>query len=175
MARIFFIVLILAGLATAFPILFERFGSPTQTVEQAATPTPSATSSQNPSAYSGRRAQIAPDSRGHFITDIRFNGQNLRAMIDTGASSVAINTSTARRIGISLRPDDFRYRVSTANGETSAARAVLSSVEIGRIRVENVEAIVLRDEALSDILLGMTFLKRLRHYEVANGALILTQ
>lgn len=173
MARILFIVLILAGLATAFPILFERFQS--ATVEQAATATPSTSSPQNPSAYSGRSAQIAPDSRGHFITDIRFNGQNLRGMIDTGASSVAINASTARRIGISLRPDDFRYRVSTANGETPAARAVLSSVEIGRIRVENVEAIVLRDEALSDILLGMTFLKRLRHYEVANGALILTQ
>ncbi len=52
---------------------------------------------------------------------------------------------------------------------------MLNSVEIGRIRVENVEAIVLRDEALSGILLGMSFLKRLRHYEVANGALILTQ
>lgn len=173
MARIFFIVLMLAGLATAFPILFEKFQS--VTVEQAATATPSTSSQQNPSAYSGRRTQIAPDSRGHFITDVKVAGQSLRAMVDTGASVVAINTSAARRIGLSLRPADFKYRVSTANGETVAASAILSSIEIGRVRLENVEAMVLHDDALSDTLLGMSFLKRLRHYEVSNGTLVLTQ
>ncbi|WHS31622.1 hypothetical protein QLQ09_17865 [Brucella sp. NM4] len=39
MARIFFIVLMLTGLATAFPVLFEKFQS--ATVEQAATAKPS--------------------------------------------------------------------------------------------------------------------------------------
>ncbi len=119
--------------------------------------------------------QIAPDSRGHFITDIKVAGQSLRAMVDTGASVVAINASAARRVGLALKPADFKYRVSTANGETIAASAILPSIEIGRVRLENVEAMVLRDDALSDTLLGMSFLRRLRHYEVSNGALVLTQ
>lgn len=172
MARVFTILLVFAGLAIAFPLLFEKF-SPRPNAGASATA--STAPSQNPAAYSGRRTQIAPDGRGHFITDIKITGQTLRAMVDTGASVVAINASAARRIGLSLKPDDFRYRVSTANGETLAAHAILPGIEIGRIRVEDVEAMILRDDALSDTLLGMSFLKRLRHYEVSNGALMLTQ
>lgn len=173
MARVFTILLVFAGLAIAFPLLFEKFGQ--QPKAGSNTSATASTAPQTPAAYSGRRTQIAPDGRGHFITDIRVAGQTLRAMVDTGASVVAINMSAARRIGLSLKPADFKYRVSTANGETLAASALLPSIEIGRIRVENVEAMVLRDDALSDTLLGMSFLKRLRHYEVSNGALMLTQ
>jgi len=174
MARAFTILLVFAGLAIAFPLLFEKFGqqpkagSSTAATASTAPPSPAA-------AYSGRRAQIAPDSRGHFITDVRIAGQTFRAMVDTGASVVAINSSAARRIGLSLKSDDFKYRISTANGETLAAIAILPGIEIGRVRMENVEAMVLRDDALSGTLLGMSFLKRLRHYEVSNGTLMLTQ
>ncbi|MBB3219073.1 aspartyl protease family protein [Ochrobactrum sp. RC6B] len=174
MARAFTILLVFAGLAIAFPLLFEKF-SPQRKAGSSTAATASSASSSPSTAYSGRRAQITPDSRGHFIADVRIAGQTLRAMVDTGASVVAINANAARRIGLSLKPDDFRYRVSTANGKTLAAHAILPSIEIGRIRVENVDAMVLRDDALSDTLLGMSFLKRLRHYEVSNGALLLTQ
>lgn len=174
MARVFTILLVFAGLAIAFPLLFEKFRQQPES-GSGTSATASTAPSQNPAAYSGRRTQITPDSRGHFITDIKTAGQSLRAMVDTGASVVAINANAARRIGLSLKPDDFKYRVSTANGETVAASAILPSIEIGRIRVEDVEAMVLRDDALSDTLLGMSFLKRLRHYEVSNGVLVLTQ
>ncbi|MBB4095046.1 TIGR02281 family clan AA aspartic protease [Ochrobactrum pecoris] len=174
MARVFTILLVFAGLAIAFPLLFEKFGQGPKAVSNTSA-TASTVPSQNATAYSGRRTQIAPDSRGHFITDIKVAGQSLRAMVDTGASVVAINASAARRVGLSLKPADFKYRVSTANGETIAASATLPSIEIGRVRLENVEAMVLRDDALSDTLLGMSFLKRLRHYEVSNGTLVLTQ
>ena len=174
MARAFTILLVFAGLTIAFPLLFEKFG---QQPKPGSSTSSSASTAPSPvlSAYSGRRTQIAPDSRGHFISDIKIAGQSLRAMVDTGASLVAINTSAARRIGLSLKPADFKYRVSTANGETVAASALLPSIEIGRIRVEDVEAMVLRDDALSDMLLGMSVLRRLRHYEVSNGVLVLTQ
>jgi len=174
MARVFTILLVFAGLAIAFPLLFEKFGQQPNAGSNTSTTASSAPSSPS-TAYSGRRAQIKPDSRGHFIADVKIAGQTLRALVDTGASVVAINANAARRIGLSLKPDDFKYRVSTANGETLAAAAILPSIEIGRIRVEDVEAMVLRDDALSDTLLGMSFLKRLRHYEVSNGALMLSQ
>ena len=48
-------------------------------------------------------------------------------------------------------------------------RTKLERIEIGDITVYDVPALVLPDEALSQNLLGVSFLSRLRRYEVANG------
>ncbi len=167
------IVAVLISLAVAAPGLLEKLRQ-----ARAPAPAPSATAAPAPQttmAYSGRQARLTADPNGHFVTDIRVNGRSVRALVDTGASTVAINAATARRVGLTLRPEDFKYRVSTANGATRAAKGVLASLDLGRIHLDNVEAVVLEDESLSTCLLGMTFLKRLRRYEAANGALLLTQ
>lgn len=123
----------------------------------------------------GKQVKIDRDSAGHFNAEFRLNGRIVRGMVDTGATFVAINTSTARRIGIKLAPTDFGYRVKTANGETRAAGAVIEKLQIGRILVENVQTVVLDDEALDQTLVGASFLNRLGKYEVENGALLLVQ
>ncbi|HEY6632311.1 MAG TPA: TIGR02281 family clan AA aspartic protease [Rhizobiaceae bacterium] len=123
----------------------------------------------------GRKVKIAADGSGHFNADFRLNGRTVDAMIDTGATLVAMNASTARRIGIRIMPADFKYKVKTANGETRAAGATIARLQIGRITVENVEAVVLDDHALEGTLIGVSFLKRLAKYQVENGALLLVQ
>ena len=50
--------------------------------------------------------------------------------------------------------------------------AMIERLQIGRILVENVEAIVLDDKALARTLIGMSFLNRLGKYQVENGALL---
>ena len=94
-------------------------------------------------------------------------------MIDTGATAIAINQSTARKLGVYLTPSMFKYRVNTANGATSAARVTLQSVELKSIRVRNVEAYVLGDDSLGATLIGMSFLKRLTSFQARDGKLIL--
>ena len=115
------------------------------------------------------------DGRGHFVTDFRLNGRRVTGVVDTGASAVAINETTARQIGISLAPSDFRYDVQTANGHTRAAAAVIGEIEIGRIHVRNVQAMVLEDDALGTTLVGMTFLNQLSHFSVDGRTLTLVQ
>ena len=56
-----------------------------------------------------------------------------------------------------------------------AAYVKLDRVEIGTIRVQNVDAMVLKDNALSNMLVGMSFLKKLQSYSVADGSLSLKQ
>jgi len=124
---------------------------------------------------SGRKVRIAADARGHFTAGFRLNGRQLDAMIDTGATLVAINRSTARRIGIALTDADFRYEVGTANGRARAAGATIARLQIGRIDIDAVEAAVLEDSALDGILIGMSFLRRLDSYRVENGVLVLEQ
>ncbi|WP_235912011.1 TIGR02281 family clan AA aspartic protease [Mesorhizobium xinjiangense] len=132
-----------------------------------------ATAHKTPPA--GRKVALAMGSSGHFLAEFKLNGRRVEAMVDTGATLVAVNRSTARRLGISLSNADFRYAVGTANGQAMAAGIVLDRVEIGRIAVKDVPAAVLEDEALSSTLIGMSFLKRLARFEVADNTLLLEQ
>lgn len=131
--------------------------------------------SSETSVLLGRKVSITADETGHYVGRFKLNGRELGAMIDTGATYVAINRNTARRIGVSLSPSDFKYEVNTANGKVRAAAATIDSLEIGRIYVENVDAVVLDDRALNKILIGMSFLDRLSRFQVENRALILEQ
>ena len=65
--------------------------------------------------------------------------------------------------------------VTTANGKVRAAPVKLAMVEIGGVTVRNVEGLVMPDESLSENLLGMSFLSRLRRFEFADGRLMLEQ
>ena len=119
--------------------------------------------------------RIDMNSQGHFIAQFRMNGRPVEAMVDTGATMVAINRSTARRLGINVIPADFKYSVTTANGQIKVARAVIESIEIGGVRVRDVEAAVLDDRALGGTLLGMSFLRELKSFRVEDSELILKQ
>lgn len=123
---------------------------------------------------SGRKVvRVRGDQRGHFNIRARMNGRDTRVLLDTGASLVALNVSTARRLGIRPRRDEFTATVSTANGTVRAARVHIRSIRIGGISVENVEAVVLPDRALDGTLLGMAFLRRLHAFHVKRNTLTL--
>jgi aspartyl protease family protein len=129
----------------------------------------------NGNPLDGRKARIEMNRSGHFVAEARLNGRKAEVLVDTGATLVAINESTARELGIRLKPSDFVYKVRTANGVTEAAKAEIDEIEIGRVRVRNVQASVSRDESLSVILLGMAFLQKLKKFEISDGELVLTQ
>lgn len=123
----------------------------------------------------GRTARLQANSEGHFTAQFVINGRTIGGMVDTGATYIAMNRSTARDIGVSPSPSAYIYSVSTANGTTKAAHTLLSSVDIGQIHVANVDAFVLPDSAMADTLIGMSFLKKLSSYEVRSGVLDLKQ
>lgn len=85
------------------------------------------------------------------------------------------STNSAAQIGVRPRPSDYTANVSTANGSIKAARTRLAMVDIGGLVVRDVDALVLPDEALSENLLGMSDLLKLRRFEVASGKLVMEQ
>lgn len=129
---------------------------------------------QQPVAHyaSGVRAAFIPqNNNGHFSADFHINGRYVHGMIDTGATYVAMNTSTARQLGLGLANSDFKHEVRTANGLTKAALVKLNRIEVGSISVSDVEAFVLEDRALSSTLIGMSFMSKLQSYRVRNNNL----
>ena len=134
------------------------------------------TTSAETVGQAGTRSLIIPrDPRGHFLTEGRIDGQRIGFMVDTGASVVALNETSAARFGLRPVPNQYTAMVSTANGTIKAARARLDRVEIGGLVVRDVDAMVLPDEALSENLLGLSFLSKLKRFEYANGTMVLEQ
>ena len=109
---------------------------------------------------------------GHFYIDSRVNGADVRFLIDTGASVVALSPDDAERIGFDRSQLNFSQRLHTAGGIVRAAPVVIHSLELGDIRLSNVRAVV-NGERLPHSLLGISALERLRGYEVRDGTLTL--
>lgn len=115
--------------------------------------TPSA-NSKNPSIT------LNASEMGHFFTQLQINGgSQTRAMIDTGASFIAIPAAEAQRMGLDYKKGRLSYS-NTANGIVPIYLIQLDSVKIGDIEVFQVQASV-HEGALPVTLLGNSFLKRL--------------
>ena len=117
--------------------------------------------------------ELEVGSNGHYVTQARINHSSVDVLVDTGASAVALSYEDAERVGLKPRSLDFNVKVSTANGEGSAARVMLKNVEIGGVRVRDVEGLVLQKGAMRGTLLGMSFLGRLKSFSVEDGKLVL--
>ena len=137
---------------------------------------PAVTVAMATSVSSGSRTLSIPrDYRGHFATEGRIDGQRIAFMIDTGASVVALNESSAARFGLRPTPGQYTATVTTANGTVKAASMRLARVDVGDLIVRDVDAMVLPDQALSENLLGLSFLSKLKRFEYANGQMVLEQ
>jgi len=118
---------------------------------------------------------VRSDRLGHFQVEGSVDGRRLDFMVDTGASVVALRERDANKLGIFPAARDYTGRTSTANGVIKVAPVRLSSLEVQGIRIFDVQAVVIPDESLGTNLLGMSFLSRVRRFEMANGRLVMEQ
>jgi aspartyl protease family protein len=142
-----------------------------------ANPAPPSKTSSNGSAQtltvlrpSSNRTLVYPaDQRGHITLTAAVNGAPIRLFVDTGASLVALTLDDARAAGFSSSEMVFNRITHTANGPVRFAPVTVREIRIGQLQVENVPAAVI--ENLDQSLLGMSFLKRLKSFEMREGAL----
>lgn len=107
-------------------------------------------------------------NRGMYQTPGSINGIPVDFLVDTGASSVAMNTAHARRLGINYRYDGEKGAARTASGIVSTYRVKLKSVKVGNIELHDVEGAVIEGDGPSTILLGMSFLKHVKMQREGN-------
>lgn len=123
-------------------------------------------------AASGGMVRLESGRGGHFHATAAINGVPMRVVVDTGATTVAISPSAARRAGLDTRRA-VPVKNYTANGVASALGVVLDSVELGGNTVRRVSGVVLSQDLGpdEDVLLGMSFLK---HFEVNSDGVVMT-
>jgi aspartyl protease family protein len=164
---------VFAGLALAIFGMLSRFADK---ISHPGTAPMMASAVSAPAAAHGPRSVTIPrDSRGHFQVNAQVDGRRVAFMVDTGASTIALTTNEARRLGIHPVQNDFSVTVRTANGTVKAAPVRLNMVDIGGLVVRDVQAIVAPDDVLSENLLGLSYLTKLKRFEYANGKLVLEQ
>lgn len=104
---------------------------------------------------------IWPNTQGMYLQTGSINGYTVEFLVDTGATSIAMNAAQARRLGIDYRLKGTPQGVETASGRVPAYRVYLDRVKVGAIEQRNVVAVVLEGTLPSKVLLGMSFLNRL--------------
>ena len=104
---------------------------------------------------------IIRNNIGQYLTRGTINGRSVEFLVDTGANVVALNGEMARSLGVDAS-EGRPIRVSTAGGMTASRLVVLEMVQVGNIKVNNVQAAVMEGKYPEDILLGMTFLQNVK-------------
>jgi aspartyl protease family protein len=108
---------------------------------------------------------------GHFYADGNINGQPVRLVVDTGASTVALTLADAQRIGVPFSPGAFNVIGSGAGGAIRGQDVILDRVEVGGKEVRDVRAAVV--EGLDVSLLGQTYLSRISSVQMSGDTMTL--
>lgn len=115
------------------------------------------------------RVRRSPD--GHFWVDARINGESVRFLVDSGATTTSISRAVAERAGIEPSKG-FPAMVRTANGIVAVERGRAETLRVGNIERRDVAVHI--SDAFGDMnVIGMNFLSSLSGWSVEGRTLIL--
>jgi aspartyl protease family protein len=111
-------------------------------------------------------------SDGHFYIRAEVNGTPIIFLADTGASHIVLTPADAEKLG--YRTDELRFNrfYETANGTVRGSSILIDDLRIDKFHIKAIGASI-NEAKMRNSLLGMTFFKRLKSYEVKNDVLTL--
>ena len=112
----------------------------------------------------------APD--GHYWVDAEVNGQSMRFLIDSGATSSILSDTAASALGLNGK-DGSSVMIETANGVINGWPVEVPLVRVGTIEVRPLEMMV-TDGGGDTNILGMNWLNRLGSWKVEQGVMTIT-
>ncbi len=117
-------------------------------------------------AARGESVVVARGRGGDFQIQTEVNGVRVPMVLDTGATSVVLTHDAAVAAGLPVEMIHYTVNIDTANGRAQAAAVTLDRIAVGSIVEHAVPALIAPPGQLKTSLLGMTFLSRLRSWEV---------
>ena len=128
---------------------------------------PAGVTVQRPNVYN--RLVYRADALGHIVLTAKVNGAPVHFLVDTGATLVSLSPQDAAAVGLKRSDLTFDKTVQTGNGPVHAALAQLREIRIEQLEIDHVPAAVI--DSLKQSVLGMSFLSRLKGFELRDGAL----
>jgi aspartyl protease family protein len=108
---------------------------------------------------------FSENSDGNFEAVGKVNGAPVEFLIDTGASDIVLSPADAKRAGIDMAALQYGRITETANGEGRVAPASAAELQIGPVKLVNIDVSV-NEAPMRSSLLGMAFLKRMKSFEM---------
>ncbi len=121
----------------------------------------------------GAEVNLSRGPHGHYFGHGAINGYPVKFMVDTGATSIAMNLGDAKRLGVKIDRKN-RAVASTAGGLVDTYSVVFNKVSIGGITRYKIKGAVIDGLYPENILLGNTFLSTIEMSE-HNGVMILRE
>ena len=110
---------------------------------------------------------------GHFYAAANIGTTNIRMMVDTGASVIALTGDDARSAGLHWDDAEVRPIGTGASGAVYGVPARLETVEIGGMTRYNVAAVII-PEGLNISLLGQSYLSQIGSVEIADDRMVMS-
>ncbi len=120
----------------------------------------------------GTRIEVPRAFDGHYHLTVDLNETPIEFLVDTGASSVVLSDSDARRVGINVDDLAFTGFANTANGTVRTAEVWIDEISLGGVGVRNFPVLVNGGD-LDFSLLGMDYLETFERIEISGGQLVL--
>jgi aspartyl protease family protein len=108
----------------------------------------------------GKTVTIAPDGQGMYLINGSINDFQVKFIVDTGASVIAMNKHQAKRLGLDFKLRGKQTLSSTASGLDKIYLVKLNRVTVGDIELRDIEGAVHDGDYPELILLGNSFLSR---------------
>ena len=135
--------------------------------------TPSAESSRSgtTSVSEDGAVELQRSSDGHFYADVQINGATIHALVDTGASQIALSRADAGSAGVATSIGMPEVVGEGADGAVHGEVVRLDRVTLGHKSAEGMTAVVLNSGAAS--LLGQSFLSKFDSVEIRGDTMVL--
>lgn len=102
--------------------------------------------------------KLKRNRQGHYVSGGFINQHAVTFLLDTGATNVSIPAHLAPQLNLSK---GYPVTVMTANGAVTAYQTRIDNLQIGDIRIRDVDATINPGMADNEILLGMSALGQL--------------
>ena len=107
----------------------------------------------------------------HFYATANVNGHDVRFLVDTGASEIALTEDDARKAGIKFDPDKYELLGEGASGFVRGQYVQLDDIRLDGIEQKGAKAAVVEGATVS--LLGQPFLENIDEIVIRKGEMVL--
>ncbi len=119
----------------------------------------------------GEELRVRQASDGHFWVNAEVNGERVRFLVDSGATTTSLSAEVAARTNVRMS-GGMPAMVRTANGIVAVQRGRADTIRVGTIERKDVAVHV--SESFGDMnVIGMNFLSSLRSWRVEGRTLVL--
>jgi len=115
--------------------------------------------------------ELQRESDGHFYAEVQINGANIRALVDTGATEIALSRAAASSAGIATSIGMPEVVGEGADGAVHGEVVRIDRISLGPKTAEGMPAVVLN--AGGESLLGQSFLSKFDSVEIHGDTMVL--